>query len=652
MAKPTVFACCNSLRIKILLIPVKPAATSIDGAPEPSPWSDLSSAVPTPARIPILYVILGVLLIISIVPMYFYSAQVEAINRERLKTNEMLLQNTVTRSLADDLSQHERSLRMMLANLSSAIQVASGGDIGAKNIEAPELRALLENFVSSSDELAYATLLNSEAKGISAGRIAPDAFLQRELQHAYDAARDGRAYNGQALQVGDGKLARTVVLVSSPVSYGGRFLGMVGAVVDLQFLIRRLQEVSGGGLIPYVVDAQGRLVAAGTTQYVTGQDMKNLEIVRNFVDEGNKAQLAATKEFSVHGGRNDVEMLGTYSPVAPLDWAVVVQKPQLEAYRGVIEMQRTARLLALLAVLLSIGVSIFAARKITNPLQVLTESGRALARGDFSQRVHLRSRTEIGELAATFNTMSQELEQFVEDLKRAAEENRALFLGSIQMLAGAVDEKDPYTRGHSDRVTRYSLMIGKEMNLPAPFMETLQISAQLHDVGKIGIEDRILKKPGALTAEEFEVMKTHTTKGANILRPVTQLAEMLPGIELHHEALDGRGYPYGLQGEQIPLLARVIAVADTFDALTTNRPYQHAHTPEEALKIIQNLAGKRLDPEPVAALMAVYGRGEIRIQRIAVKRLVAAADAPTEVPLPASGPALPAAETTLERTRV
>ncbi|HWW15890.1 MAG TPA: HD domain-containing phosphohydrolase [Candidatus Dormibacteraeota bacterium] len=635
---------------------MKSAATSIDGASELNQGSDLPSTAPNPARIPILYVILGVLLVISIVPMYFYSAQVEAINRDRLKTNEMLLQNTVTRSLADDLSQHERSMRMMLDNLSSAIQVASGGDIGSQNIKAPELRALLENFVSSSDEVAYATLLNSEAKGISAGRIAPDAFLQRELQHAYDAARDGRAYNGQALQVEDGKTKRTVVLVSSPVSYGGRFLGMVGAVVDLQFLIRRLQEVSGGGLIPYVVDAQGRLVAAGTPQYATGQDMKNLEIVRNFVDEGNKAQLAATKEFAVHEGKNNIEMLGTYSPVAPLDWAVVVQKPRDEAYRGVIEMQRTARLLALLAVLLSIGVSIFAARRITNPLQILTQSGRALARGDFSQRVHLRSRTEIGELAETFNTMSQELEQFVEDLKRAAEENRALFLGSIQMLAGAVDEKDPYTRGHSDRVTRYSLMIGKELKLDAAFMETLRISAQLHDVGKIGIEDRILKKPGALTAEEFEVMKTHTTKGANILRPVTQLAEMLPGIELHHEALDGRGYPYGLTGDQIPLLARVIAVADTFDALTTNRPYQHAHTPEEAFKIIQNLAGKRLDPETVAALIAVYARGEIRIQRIAIKRAVApegAASVIESVPLPEPIPALPAGEpTTLERTRV
>ena len=617
----------------------------------------LSSATSSHARIPILYVILGVLLVISIVPMYFYSTQVVAINRDRLKTNEMLLQNTVTRSLADDLSQHERSLRVMLDNLSSAIQVASGGDIGERNIQAPELRALLENFVSSSDEVAYATLLNSDAKGISAGRIAPDAFLQRELERAYAAARDGRVYNGQALVVGEGKNSRTVFLVSSPVMYGQRFLGMIGAVVDLEFLIRRLREISGGGLTPYVVDAQGRLVAAAGPEFATGQEMTNLEIVKNFVDGGNRAVLAATKEFTVNNGSERIEMLGTFSPVSSLDWAVVVQKPQREAYRSVYEMQRTARLLAMLAVLLSIGVSIFAARRITNPLEILTQSSRALAKGDFSQRVHLWSRTEIGELAQTFNTMSEELERFVEDLKRAADENRALFMGSIQMLAGAVDEKDPYTRGHSDRVTRYSMMIAKEMKLDNTFMETLQVSAQLHDVGKIGIEDHILKKPGALTEEEFEVMKTHTTKGANILRPVTQLAEMLPGIELHHEALDGRGYPYGLQGDQIPLLARVIAVADTFDALTTNRPYQQAHTPDQALQIIRNLSGKRLDPEAVKALLAVYARGEIKIQRFTIKRPIIPPQAEAAIPANAANTAavasaVPAESAVLERTRV
>jgi HD-GYP domain-containing protein (c-di-GMP phosphodiesterase class II) len=615
----------------------------------------LSASAPNHARIPILYVILGVLLVISIVPMYFYSARVESINRERLQRDEMMLQNTVTRSLADDLAEHERSLHMMLANLSSAIQVASGGDIGETNIHAPELRALLENFVSSSDEIAYATLLNADAKGIFAGSIAPDAFLNRELERAYSAARDGREYNGQALVVGEGKLARTVFVVSYPVKYGNRFLGMIATVVDLQFLIRRLQEVAAGGLTPYVVDAQGRLVAAAAPGFATGQDMKNLDIVRSFVDGGNKAQIIATHEFTIGAGRDRVEMLGTYSPVVSLNWAVVVQKPRNEAYAGVIEMQHNGRLLALVAVLVSILVSIFAARRITNPLQVLTQSSRALARGDFSQRVNLWSRTEIGELAHTFNTMSDELEHFVEDLKRAAEENRELFMGSIQMLAGAVDEKDPYTRGHSDRVTRYSLLIAKEMKLSETFLETLRISAQLHDVGKIGIEDHILKKPGALTEEEFEVMKTHTTKGANILRPVTQLAEMLPGIELHHEALDGRGYPYGLQGDQIPLLARVIAVADTFDALTTTRPYQRAHTSEETLQIIKNLAGKRLDPKAVEALLAICARGEIKIQRFTIKRPISQVPtgAPAVTTAAATATAAPAAETTtLERTRV
>jgi len=614
--------------------------------------------LPIPARIPLLYVILGVLLAISVLPMYFYSAQIEDMNRERLKTNEMLLQNTVTRSLADDISQHQESLRMMLANLSSSVQVmmlstTGGDDLSSQQLPTPELRAMLENFVSSSKDIAYATLLNADAKGVSAGRIEPDAFLQRELERAFQAAREGRIYSGQTLMVGSGKSAHTVMLVSSPIMYDKRFLGMIASVVDMDYLIRRLQQVSMTGLTPYVVDSQGRLVAAATPQYATGQEMTHFDIVRNFVDEGSKAQLAATREFTVRGNnsKDKVEMLGTYSPVTSLDWAVVVQKPQEDAYRGIYDMQRTGRLLAWLAVFVSVGLSIFSARRITSPLQTLAHSSRAIARGDFSQRVHVKTRTEIGELATTFNTMSEELEQFVEDLKRAAEENKALFMGSIQMLSGAVDEKDPYTRGHSDRVTKYSLMIATEMGLDPGFLEILRISAQLHDVGKIGIEDRILKKPGALTPEEFEIMKTHTTKGANILRPVTQLREMLPGIELHHEALNGRGYPYGLKGDQIPLLARVIAVADTFDALTTNRPYQKAHDPIDAFKIIENLSGQRLDPSAVTALMAVYYRGDIRIPKPLPMATPTTPTPAPEIVVPARTLALPPDPITVETTR-
>jgi putative nucleotidyltransferase with HDIG domain len=570
--------------------------------------------VKLPSRIPILYVILGVLLLVSVVPLYFYADQIVSVNRDRLKTNEMLLQNSVTRSLGDDIGQRQNNLHMMLENLSTGIQVASGGNIAGDEVSAPELRALLERFVTSNGDLAYATLLNAEARGISAGKVEPDEFLQRELERAFNAAREGRRYTGHPLTLGAGKKATTVMLVSEPIMMGGRFLGMLGAVVDLNFLIQRLQDVSKGGLLTYVVDRQGRLVAAPVNEYATGQDMAKFEIVKNFVEQAGSARFVATGDFTYRNDKEVREMLGTYSPVSALEWAVIAQKDQREAYQSVNEMQRYSRLMAILAVLLSIGISLFAARKISHPLQTLTESSRAIAKGDFSQRVHLKSRTEIGELAETFNLMSEDLERFVHDLKRAADENRALFMGSIQMLAGAVDEKDPYTRGHSDRVTKYSVMLATELGLPEEEIEKVRIAAQLHDVGKIGIEDRILKKPGALTPDEFEVMKTHTTKGANILRPVEQLREMLPGIELHHESLDGRGYPYGLKGEQIPLMPRIIMVADTFDAMTTNRPYQAAMEVDYVVKIITKLTETKFDPTVVAALTALVASGKLRLR--------------------------------------
>lgn len=591
-----------------------------------------------PKRIRILYVILGVLLIVSVVPMYWYSQTVISEGRKKLTRNEMLLQNTVTKTVGYDLSNRVQNLRLMLDNLSSAVEVASGGNLAGEHVNAPELRALMEKFVSTDSDLAYATLLNADGRGISAGKIAPDVFLQRELERAFAAGRDGRPYTGQPLMLGAGKQGRTLLLVSHPLTVGGRFVGMIGTVVDLNFLSSRLAELSTGGLYIYVVDRQGRLVAGASPQYVTGQDMTQFDIVKKFVEQGVRARLVETTEFSVRHDKMQTDMLGTYSPVPSLEWAVIAQKEQREAYADVFEMQRYSRLLAALAVFLSLGISFYAARKITTPLQTLTDSSRAIARGDFSQRVHLKSRTEFGELAQTFNHMSDDLERFVADLKRAAEENRALFLNSIQMLAGAVDEKDPYTRGHSDRVTKYSVIIATELGLSETEIDKIRIAAQLHDVGKIGIEDRILKKPGALTPEEYEVMKTHTTKGATILRPVVQLQEMIPGIELHHESLDGRGYPYGLKGDAIPLMPRIIMVADTFDAMTTNRPYQAAMDPEYVIRIINSLAQTKFDPKVVAALTAVFESGRLRIRRAAAidpAQAVAAAAA-VAAPLDAS----------------
>jgi putative nucleotidyltransferase with HDIG domain len=580
-----------------------------------------------PRRLPIFYLIAAVLMLISVVPIYFYSSRVTSINRERLKVNEMLLQNTITRSLGDDIGQRQTNFRAMLQNFGSVVEIASGGSLAGDRVKSAQLQALMNRFASSSHEFAYAMLLNSEQKGITAGIVQPDAFMSRESERAFMAAREGRAYSGQVLSTGAGSRARTLMVVSSPIIIGGKFSGMIAVFVDLESLVSRLREASQAGLVTYVVDRQGRLVAAGEGEFATGQNMTTIEIVKSFVEQGGRAGLADTREFTMYANGDRTGMLGTYKTVQSLGWAVIAQKTQADAYAGIWEMQLTARLLAVLAIVMSVAVGFYAAKRITTPLDVLTESSRAIARGDFSQRVKLKSRTEIGELADTFNLMTGELEKLVADLKHAAEENRALFMGSIQMLAGAVDEKDPYTRGHSDRVTRYSVAIATELGLDADKVEEVRIAAQLHDVGKIGIEDRILKKPGALTPEEFEIMKTHTTKGANILRPVRQLKSMIPGIELHHESLDGRGYPYGLRGDEIPLLARIIMVADTFDAMTTDRPYQKSMEPEYVVRIIASLVDKKFDGKCVTALTAVFERGDLGLRPKRETQQVAAAAA-------------------------
>jgi HD-GYP domain-containing protein (c-di-GMP phosphodiesterase class II) len=576
--------------------------------------------LPLPSRIPILYLILIVLVAVGVVPLYFYATKVVGLNRETLERNEKLTQNMVTTNLAEDVAQRAKDIRIALANLSYSIQVTSGGNLSGTRVESQEIKDLLQNYIGSPDSIVpYARLVNAENHFVSVGTMEPDAFLEKELERGLSAARGEREYSGEALAVGTGKQVRTLMVVGKPVINAKReYLGSLELIVDLNYLVKKLKEAVGRqGLDTFVVDQSGRLVASANVQYATGQDMNSNELVKNFVEQSGNTQVSVTKEYSLQQGKNRVAMLGTYFSVPGLNWAVMTQKTQEGAYIEATELQRDALRFALIAIAFSIFISIWAARRLTTPLHVLTESSRSIAGGDFSKRVELHSRTELGELAETFNLMTDDLERFVADLKKKSEENLALFLSSIQMLAGAVDEKDPYTRGHSDRVTRYSILIANELGLRQEEIEKIRISAQLHDVGKIGIEDRILKKPGALTPEEFEIMKTHTTKGAAILRPVEMLRDMLPGIELHHESLDGRGYPFGLKGDQIPIMPRIVMVADTFDAMTTNRPYQAAMDPEYVIRIINSLATTKFDPTVVKAMTKVFESGKLRIHRAA-----------------------------------
>lgn len=182
-------------------------------------------------------------------------------------------------------------------------------------------------------------------------------------------------------------------------------------------------------------------------------------------------------------------------------------------------------------------------------------------------------------------------------------------------LAEAIEKRDPYTGGHIHRVVAYSVLLGRELGLARTELERLRLAATLHDVGKISVPDAILSKPAPLDDEEREVMARHTTDGAEIVECITGFRDLVGGIRHHHERLDGQGYPDRLHGDEIPLHARIIAVADTFDAMTTSRPYRQALTVEAAVREIVRCSGTQFATEVVAAFEELILRGEFEAGR-------------------------------------
>ena len=197
------------------------------------------------------------------------------------------------------------------------------------------------------------------------------------------------------------------------------------------------------------------------------------------------------------------------------------------------------------------------------------------------------------------------------DNARLYQELEEMFFQTAESLSDAIEKRDPYTGGHTKRVTTYSLAIARHLFLKPDETKWLRLASVLHDVGKIGIEDQILRKQEPLSREEFNMIKHHSNIGAEIITHVRQLREIIPGVKYHHEQIDGGGYPEGLKGEQMPLLAKIVAVADTYDAMTTDRPYRKAKTKEVAIGELKKCSGTQFDKDVVEAFIQAYRNGEI-----------------------------------------
>jgi len=221
----------------------------------------------------------------------------------------------------------------------------------------------------------------------------------------------------------------------------------------------------------------------------------------------------------------------------------------------------------------------------------------AVAAGDLAQRAPAGPADEIGYLGQVFNVMTAGLQEKTQALEDT-------YFAAIEALARAIDARDPYTYGHSARVAAFSLEIADELGFPKDKREGLRRAALLHDIGKIGIEDHILRKAGALNYVEAKQMRQHPVIGHQMLKDVPFLHSSLSGIRHHHERWDGTGYPDTLGGESIPLQVRILSIADVFDALTSDRPYRDAMSIVEAMDLITREAGRQFDPAVVAAFTA------------------------------------------------
>ena len=575
----------------------------------------IKSAIQRPR---ILWMVLGAMLLVSVLPLGLYHRQVLQLSQEKLTDTESLQQTEVTRSVAEEIQLFDANLYQQL--ISDRQILALTDLIGSVNdpVKAPQLTRLLENFVASDPNILYMTAVGPDAKGADAGVLAPgdDPFVTNALQRAYTACVQSVVFRSDPLAIGVDN--RPAIVMAIPLQVDDKFGGMLAAVVSLDPILRRLQETSVRGRVVFVVDRSGHIVAhPDTRQFVPGTDARaSSDVVAQVTALPRELTATETVQqfFRQENGRS-VPMIGTYSTIPDLNWAVVAER-SLEVARedaGVNELNAQALKFVMVVGFAALILGYLFAVAISLPIRALAASTQAISRGEFHERAPVSGAAEIAELAETFNSMAGDIEQFVVRLKQAAHENRELFLNSIRMVAAAIDEKDPYTRGHSGRVAKYSLVIAHELGLSEEEMDKLRISALLHDVGKIGVDDRILKKPGKLTEEEFDQMKEHPSKGANIMRPVAQLQDMLPGIELHHERIDGQGYPYGLRGDDIPMMARIIAVADAVDAITTDRPYHSGHDLEYALKEIRNLTGKRYAVEVVDALESAMRTGKFKL---------------------------------------
>jgi len=544
---------------------------------------------------------------LGVVPLAVSSAWLVQQNRDLLVTEEKRYLTQSAQSLSREINDYLLGVRRQLHQLGVTLLVEPGAPVMADRLRERWVGAYLQRFVVENPNLLALRVLIPTGEG---PRLAPP-----DLPDAVSMALDAAFSQATAESRPVWKFAlapetnEPMTALAVPVADDeGNVVLVVEVVARLRLMEAVFEREATGRAAVFLVGEGGRLLWSENADEPSQVALARSDLLRDFA----RKPLLLTAQYTVETESGPVEMLGHVSPVDETGWGVVVHKPVSAAFESARRMVVSAVIVSLVLLVTATLLGLFFARQIGDTMYRLTRTTHEVAAGNFKRRIREDLFvSEFSQLATDFNLMGGHVEEHVERLRAAAQRNRDLFISSIRAFAAAIDAKDPYTRGHSERVAELSRSIGRHLGQNEDFLHKLWIGALLHDVGKIGVEDRILSKGGVLSSAEFEKMKAHPTIGADILAPIEQLKEMIPVVRWHHENWNGRGYPEGLRGEEIPLAARIVAVADCFDAVTTDRPYQKAYEQRYAAEVITKLAGSRFDAKVVTAFLRAFELGDL-----------------------------------------
>ncbi len=381
----------------------------------------------------------------------------------------------------------------------------------------------------------------------------------------------------------------------------------------LQDLVRRSshdeEEMEFSIFRLYIYDTAGKVLADSSSQ---GESRKSIVGYKADVIANDQSHLGDEIEWKMDPARgHEIPVVEVLVPlhVEGTVVGVIEVEVDLERTQNMIQQlddayESRTLTVSVVAGLLMLGfLWLVVHRGLLGPIQEIGNMSHRIADGDLSGRLQLRGHGEMAKLGGAVNAMADGIEHLMR-------EQEAAYIQVMQSLAKALEAKDPYTAGHSGRVANWSVRLAKHMGLPEEEIQVLKQGALMHDLGKIAIPDAILNKPDGLTDEEFAAMRGHPEMTSNIMRPLRRFDRHREIAAWHHERWDGKGYPDGLKGEEIPLLARIVAIADTWDAMTGDRVYRKAMPVEKALGILERERDfGQWDPQVVDAFLELVRQG-------------------------------------------